>query len=119
MEVEEVRKFCCVVVTNGRRGCKVYWRDGDVEVGPFPTNQVDPTGAGDSFLGGFVAGLVNGLTVPDAALLGNLFGSLTVGQIGLPKFDSKLLQVCLIFHCHCSLPDRFGLDCGIVCRFIQ
>ncbi|KAM0999229.1 hypothetical protein FF1_005960 [Malus domestica] len=92
MEVEEVRKFCCVVVTNGRRGCKVYWRDGDVEVGPFPTNQVDPTGAGDSFLGGFVAGLVNGLTVPDAALLGNLFGSLTVGQIGLPKFDSKLLQ---------------------------
>lgn len=96
MEVEEVRKLCCVVVTNGRRGCRVYWRDGEVEVGPFPTNQVDPTGAGDSFLGGFVAGLVNGLTVPDAALLGNLFGSLTVGQIGLPKFDSRLLQVCLI-----------------------
>ncbi|XP_009371498.2 inositol 3-kinase [Pyrus x bretschneideri] len=92
MEVEEVRKLCCVVVTNGRRGCKVYWRDGEVEVAPFPTNQVDPTGAGDSFLGGFVAGLVNGLTVPDAALLGNLFGSLTVGQIGLSKFDSKLLQ---------------------------
>ncbi|ONH99916.1 hypothetical protein PRUPE_6G057500 [Prunus persica] len=92
MEVEEVRKLCCVVVTNGRRGCRVYWRDGEVEVGPFPTNQVDPTGAGDSFLGGFVAGLVNGLTVPDAALLGNLFGSLTVGQIGLPKFDFRLLQ---------------------------
>ncbi|XP_021816322.1 inositol 3-kinase isoform X2 [Prunus avium] len=92
MEVEEVRKLCCVVVTNGRRGCRVYWRDGEVEVGPFPTNQVDPTGAGDSFLGGFVAGLVNGLTVPDAALLGNLFGSLTVGQIGLPKFDIRLLQ---------------------------
>ncbi|KAB2616527.1 hypothetical protein D8674_023115 [Pyrus ussuriensis x Pyrus communis] len=81
LELEEVRKLCCVVVTNGRRGCKVYWGDGEV----------DPTGAGDSFLGGFVAGLVNGLTVPDAALLGNLFGSLTVGKIGLPKFDSKLL----------------------------
>ncbi|KAM5583251.1 inositol 3-kinase [Rosa sericea] len=92
MDVEEVRKVCCVVVTNGKRGCRVYWRDGEVEVGPFPTSQVDPTGAGDSFLGGFVAGLVNGLAVPDAALLGNLFGSLTVGQIGLPKFDLRLLQ---------------------------
>ncbi|KAK9940773.1 hypothetical protein M0R45_017415 [Rubus argutus] len=92
MDVEEVRKLCCVVVTNGKRGCSVYWRDGEVEVGPFPTNQVDPTGAGDSFLGGFVAGLVNGLAVPDAALLGNLFGSLAVGHIGLLKFDLRLLQ---------------------------
>ncbi|KAL6200330.1 hypothetical protein ACLB2K_030112 [Fragaria x ananassa] len=91
MDVEEVRKVCCVVVTNGKRGCRVCWRDGEVEVGPFPTTQVDPTGAGDSFLGGFVAGL-NGLAVPDAALLGNLFGSLTVGQIGLPKFDLRMLQ---------------------------
>ena len=55
---------------------------------------MDPTSAGDSFLGGFVAGLVHGLPVPDAALVGNLFGSLTVSQIGLPKFDSRLLQVC-------------------------
>ncbi|KAL6203400.1 hypothetical protein ACLB2K_027100 [Fragaria x ananassa] len=92
MDVEEVRKVCCVVVTNGKRGCRVCWRDGEMEVGPFPTTQVDPTGAGDSFLGGFVAGLVNGLAVPDAALLGNLFGSLTVGQIGLPKFDLRMLQ---------------------------
>ncbi|XP_050370859.1 LOW QUALITY PROTEIN: inositol 3-kinase [Argentina anserina] len=92
MDVEEVRKVCCVVVTNGKRGSRVVWRDGEVEVGPFPTSQVDPTGAGDSFLGGFVAGLVNGLAVPDAALLGNLFGSLTVGQIGLPKFDLRMLQ---------------------------
>ncbi|KAA8543735.1 hypothetical protein F0562_022088 [Nyssa sinensis] len=58
----------------------------------FRTVQVDPTGAGDSFLGGFFAGLVQGLAVPDAALLGNFFGSLTVGQIGLPEFDLRLLQ---------------------------
>ena len=94
MDVEEVRKWCCVVVTHGKEGCTVYWKDGELEIAPFVTNQVDPTGAGDSFLGGFVAGLVHGLAVPDAALVGNLFGSLTVGQIGLPKFDSMLLQVC-------------------------
>lgn len=94
MDLEEVRKWCCVVVTNGQDGCMVYWKDEEWGISPFLANQEDPTGAGDSFFGGFVAGLVQGLAVPDAALLGNLFGSLTVEQIGLPKFDSILLQVC-------------------------
>ncbi|KAF8394923.1 hypothetical protein HHK36_018862 [Tetracentron sinense] len=92
VDVEEARKWCCVVVTDGKDGCRVYWKDGDLQILPFPTVQIDPTGAGDSFLGGFVAGLIQGLAVPDAALLGNFFGSLTVGQIGLPKFDLRLLQ---------------------------
>ncbi|XP_057536333.1 inositol 3-kinase [Amaranthus tricolor] len=92
LDIEEVRKLCCVVVTDGEKGCKVYWNDGEVEISPFSTVQIDPTGAGDSLLGGFVAGLVLGLSVCDAALLGNFFGSLTVSQIGLPKFDPKLLQ---------------------------
>ncbi|KAL9415790.1 hypothetical protein AB3S75_039060 [Citrus x aurantiifolia] len=92
MDVEEVRKLCCVVVTNGREGSEVYYRDGKVKVSPFLANQIDPTGAGDSFLGGLVTGLVQGLAVPDAALIGNFFGSITVAQIGLPKFDSRVLQ---------------------------
>ncbi|KAJ7959805.1 inositol 3-kinase-like [Quillaja saponaria] len=93
IDVEVVRKWCCVVVTHGKDGCKVYWKDGEMQISPFAANQVDPTGAGDSFLGGFVAGLVHGLAVPDAALLGNFFGSLTVGQVGLPKLDLKLFQI--------------------------
>ncbi|PIA59404.1 hypothetical protein AQUCO_00400348v1 [Aquilegia coerulea] len=92
VDIEEVRKWCCVVVTDGKDGCRVYWKDGELQISPFPTTQVDPTGAGDSFLGGLVAGLNWGLSVPDAALLGNFFGSLTVGQIGLPKFEMWLLQ---------------------------
>ncbi|KAK1394300.1 Inositol 3-kinase [Heracleum sosnowskyi] len=92
MDLEEVRKWCCVVVTNGKEGCTVYWKDAELKVSPFPTVQVDPTGAGDSFLGGLVAGLVQGLVVQDAALLGNLFGSLTVSHIGLPKLDFRLFE---------------------------
>lgn len=92
VDVEEVRKWCCVVVTDGKDGCRVYWKDGEMQVKPFAANQVDPTGAGDSFLGALVAGMNWGFSVLDAALLGNFFGSLTVGQIGLPKFDSRLLQ---------------------------
>lgn len=92
VDVEEARKWCCVVVTNGKEGCTVYTKDDELPVAPFSAFQVDPTGAGDSFLGGLVAGLVHGLAIPDAALLGNFFGSLTVGHIGLPKFDSRLVQ---------------------------
>lgn len=93
IDLDEVRQRCCVVVTHGKDGCEVYWKDGEMQIAPFTANQVDPTGAGDSFLGGFAAGLVQGLAVPDAALLGNLFGSLTVAQVGPPKLDMRLFQV--------------------------
>ncbi|XP_071724256.1 inositol 3-kinase-like [Rutidosis leptorrhynchoides] len=93
MDLEEVRKWCCVVVTSGKDGCNLYWRDGELQILPFAANQVDPTGAGDSFLGGLVAGLFHDLSLPDAALMGNFFGSLTVEQIGLPKLDLRLLQM--------------------------
>ncbi|XP_054820078.1 inositol 3-kinase-like isoform X2 [Prosopis cineraria] len=91
-DLDEVRKLCCVVITHGKNGCKVYWKDGEIEIAPFTANQIDPTGAGDSFLGGFAAGLVQGLAVPDAALLGNFFGSLTVAQVGPPKLDMTSIQ---------------------------
>ncbi|KAL8129953.1 hypothetical protein V2J09_019108 [Rumex salicifolius] len=92
IDLEEVRQWCCVVVTRGENGCNLYWKGGEAEISPFRAVQVDPTGAGDSFLAGLVAGLAQGLELSDAALLGNFFGSLTVGQIGLPKLDFSLLQ---------------------------
>lgn len=93
LDVEEARRLCCVIVTDGKEGCRVYWKDGEVRIPAFPAVEVDPTGAGDSFLGGFLVGLAGGLAVPDAALLGNFFGSITVGQIGVPKFDPRMMQV--------------------------
>ena len=96
IDLEEVRRFCCVLVTHGKDGCKVYWKDGEMEIKPFEAFQVDPTGAGDSFLGGFVAGLVHGLVVSDAAILGNFFGSLAVSQVGPLKPNTMLSQVSII-----------------------
>ncbi|KAI3461655.1 hypothetical protein Pfo_018318 [Paulownia fortunei] len=117
IDVEEAKKECCVVVTNGKDGCTVYYGNVEQQIAPFPTIQVDPTGAGDSFLGGLVVGLVQGLAVPDAALLGNFFGSLTVGQVGLPEFDLRLLQAVKdevhrkrlqLFGCHERLNDKLA-----------
>ncbi|XP_027332439.1 inositol 3-kinase isoform X2 [Abrus precatorius] len=92
LDLDEVRRWCCVVVTHGKDGCEVFCKDGAFRVAPFEADQVDPTGAGDCFLGGFAAGIVRGLAVPDAALVGNFFGSLAVAQVGPPKLDVNLFQ---------------------------
>jgi ribokinase len=47
-----------VIVTLGQRGCLVSRRDGYLEVPAFVVKAVDTTGAGDAFVGGFAAGLV-------------------------------------------------------------
>ncbi|CAI8583966.1 unnamed protein product [Vicia faba] len=93
IDLEEVRKWCCVVVTHGKDGCEVFCRDVRFRVDPFEACQVDPTGAGDCFLGGFAAGIVQGMGVFDAALLGNFFGSLGVAQVGPPELDFTLVQM--------------------------
>jgi len=92
LDVEEVRQRTCVIITEGKNGCRVYERDREFHVPAFPAQEVDPTGAGDSFLAGFSAGLMRGLSVEDAVLVGNYFGSVTVGQIGVPRFNDEHLQ---------------------------
>ncbi|KAK7385525.1 hypothetical protein VNO78_31247 [Psophocarpus tetragonolobus] len=93
IDVQEARKWCCVLVTHGKHGCEVFSQNAAFLAAPFEADQVDRTGAGDCFLAGFSSGIVRGLPVPDAALLGNFFGSLAVGQVGPPKLHSTLIQM--------------------------
>ena len=58
-----------VVITRGERGVLVY--DGNYHEFPaLPVEVVDPTGAGDAFAGGFLAGLVGGKKLEECAKLG-------------------------------------------------
>ena len=58
------------VETRGRDGVTIN-RDGAVEIVPaVPVEAVDSTGAGDTFLGGFIAALVSGASPRDAANAG-------------------------------------------------
>ncbi|OEL20180.1 Inositol 3-kinase [Dichanthelium oligosanthes] len=58
VETATARRRCCVIVTDGRDGCRLYWDGGEARVAPSPAVQVDPTGAGDSFLADVAAGLL-------------------------------------------------------------
>lgn len=66
------------IVTLGSAGVQV----GAVRVGAFPAETIDPTGAGDSFVGAFAIALAEGADVVEAARVGAAAGAFTVSVPG-------------------------------------
>lgn len=68
-----------LLVTNGGKGAKIYLADGrKFSCDGFKVKAVDTTGAGDSFFGGFIAGMMeNGVTAANALNFGGYDGLLS------------------------------------------
>jgi ribokinase len=86
-EMMEVISDCgceIVVVKRGERGQLVYDRatNSRWEISAYPARVVDPTGAGDSFCGGFLAGYRRTYDPLQAVLYGSISASLTVEGSG-------------------------------------
>lgn len=71
-----------VVYKMGERGAITVTEDGEFATGIYPTKALKPTGAGDSFLGAFLAGLAAGLPVRDAVLRGSAAAAMVVARVG-------------------------------------
>ena len=71
-----------VVTTLGSRGALVTQESGLEHIPPYPTQVVDTTAAGDSFVGGLAAALVAGKSLEEAVRWGNAAGSLACSQLG-------------------------------------
>ncbi|KAH0913569.1 hypothetical protein HID58_036890 [Brassica napus] len=52
-----------LLVTLGEKGCRCYTKDFHGSVEAFNVNAVDTTGAGDSFIGGFLSQIVDDQSV--------------------------------------------------------
>jgi 5-dehydro-2-deoxygluconokinase len=78
----------------GESGAITITPEGEVRTGIYRTEALKPTGAGDSFMGGFVSGLVDGLSVRDAVLQGSAAAAMVVARVG----------------CAPAMPDRAELD---------
>lgn len=73
----------CTVITLGGDGVSVCPRGKSPTVLPaYEVDVVDTTGCGDAFTAGFISGLLEGLTVLDAADLGCAAGSLLATGLG-------------------------------------
>ena len=76
-----------LVVTLGPEGALI---DGATAIPSFPTDVIDPTGAGDSFCGALAVGLADGLSLEDAARRGCAAGALACRRAGAePSMPTK------------------------------
>lgn len=66
----------------GEDGAITITPDGEVRTGIYRTEALKPTGAGDSFMGGFVSGLADGLSVKEAVLQGSAAAAMVVARVG-------------------------------------
>jgi len=71
-----------VVLKMGRLGCRIFYGNEDFTVPAFNIEEVDPTGAGDSFCAGFTVALLEGLPLPQAGRFANAVGGLAVTRLG-------------------------------------
>jgi len=71
-----------VVVKSASRGASVFWGGEETIAAPFSVKEVDPTGAGDCFDGAFIASLLLGKTIEEAARIANAAGAMSVTKRG-------------------------------------
>ena len=80
-----------VIIKKGEHGSILFTEDVVFPVPGYPLEEiVDPTGAGDSFAGGFIGhiarkGNLNLGTLKDAMIYGNVMGSFTVEDFGINR----------------------------------
>jgi sugar/nucleoside kinase (ribokinase family) len=71
-----------VVLKQGAVGCTIYSDDTVVSVPGYAVNEVDPTGAGDSFCAGVTVGLLERMALDDLGRFANAVGALAVTKKG-------------------------------------
>ncbi|MHA1371298.1 MAG: sugar kinase [Promethearchaeota archaeon] len=71
-----------VVLKKAELGCSVFTKDDKIDVAGFKVNEIDPTGAGDSFGGAFIIEYLSNKSPEKAARFANAVGALKVTTFG-------------------------------------
>ena len=71
-----------VVYKMGERGAITMSGGEEFETGIFPVTALKPVGAGDSFMGGFIASLASGYSLQDAVTRGAACAAIVVTRVG-------------------------------------
>lgn len=92
-------KLIALVVTLGKGGALVYLRNqNSIEAHNIPTpfvadEIIDPTGAGDNFKAGFLAGHMRGRTIPECIQIGSEMGAACIMQKGGILPEERVLEI--------------------------
>jgi len=71
-----------VVYKMGEKGAITLCKQGEFQTGIYPVDALKPTGAGDSFMGGFIASLAAGFGLHESVLRGSACASIVVSKVG-------------------------------------
>ena len=81
------RRARTIIVTLGELGSKVFAPDGEISVSAVkPLKVEDPTGAGDSYRGGLISGLLRGKDIVQCARMGSVCASFAVECYGTQEY---------------------------------
>jgi adenosine kinase len=76
-----------IIVTLGEQGSQVLTGDGDINIPVVKPRKVeDPTGAGDSYRGGLISGLIRGMDIEQCARMGSVCASFAVECYGTQDY---------------------------------
>jgi adenosine kinase len=99
-----------VVTTLGRQGSRICTRDRKVEIPAAPPlRESDPTGAGDAYRAGLVAGLLRGLDIEAAGRVASLAATYAIEQVGTVEHSYTRSEFSKRYNeaFGTPLPDRF------------
>ena len=71
-----------VVLKNGSEGCIIYQGNEKIPVPSFQVEEVDPTGAGDTFCGAFLTALIEGKPLSECGRFACAAGAMSVRKQG-------------------------------------
>lgn len=70
------------LLTEGKKGCRVFFKGAELQVPAYKTQPRDPSGAGDAFNAGFIAGQIREYDVYTSVKMGNAAASFIVERWG-------------------------------------
>ena len=77
-----------IITTLGELGSQVSTQYSEIAIPAFKAKKVvDPTGAGDSYRGGLISGLVRGKDIEQSALMGSVCASFAVESYGTQEYS--------------------------------
>jgi len=93
---EVLEKVALVIITKGEKGSELLLNDGgSLSIPPCkPKRVLDPSGAGDAYRGGLLAGLARGLDLQTCAQMGSVAGTYCVESYGCQEHQYTLAEFC-------------------------
>ena len=76
------KEVSIVIYKKGEKGSITFYNDLIINKGIFPVKALKPTGAGDAFIGSFVGGLLNYMSIHESIVYGSAAAAIVVTKVG-------------------------------------